>query len=363
MIKLGEFKATKRQKRIVNDIMNSGYITEGKYVKLVEQEIKQFLKCKDAIAVTNGTVALQLVAERIRNKYGSKLTVCVPALTFPATINAFKHLGFKVVLCDIRPDTLCIDIDTLSRKQKKKIDIMVPVHLMGYTADMDNIMEQSKKYNWIVIEDFAEAFGSIYKGKKVGTIGHFGCSSFYMSHIIQGGELGVVTTNNKVDAAIMRKIKNHGRSGDPLVFNHIYVGSNYKTTEFCAGICYAQMKYADKVIKKRQDNAKYMRNNIKNPHMIPFPVNKNNSLLGYTFQCLSKFYRNYICEELNDNGIETRYMFPCLANQKSYKDEYNTDDYPIANHVERTHFYLGCHQHMTKSDLKKIVSVLNGTKK
>ena len=152
-------------------------------------------------------------------------------------------------------------------------------------------------------------------------------------------------------------MKNHGRVGDPMKFLHDYIGSNYKTTEFCAGICYAQMKNADKLIKKRQDNAKYLKKHINNWFLTPYPVNKNYSLLGYTIEAFC--IRDSICKTLNDNGIETRNMFPCLATQISYMSDYNIDKYPVARHVGDHHFYIGCHQYMTKAELKKIVKVLN----
>lgn len=362
MIQLGDFKTTTRQKKIINSILESGQITEGKYVKLFEREVEKFIGVKHAIAVSNGTVALQLVAQYLKHKYGNKLTICIPATTFPATLNAFLNYGFKTVLCDIRPNTLCIDIDKLTEKQKEKIDVIVPVHLMGYTANMIKIKKAAKKYGWIIVEDFAEAFGSIYRGKRVGSIGNFGCSSFYVSHILQGGELGVVTTNNSCVAKIMRSMKNHGRTGEQTEFKHDYMGSNYKTTEFCAGICYPQIKEADKFIKRRQKNAKHIKTHISNVLLKPFPVGENYSFLGYPILAETTGYRRYICKILNKHGIETRNMFPCLANQKAFKDMYNKR-YKVSENIERVVFYIGCHQYLSKDDLKKMIFYLNGGKK
>ena len=357
-IRLGNFKTTVAQKRIVNEIIDTGRLTEGKYVKKFEDATARFLDVNNVVAVSNGTVALQLVAHFIRQQYPKAKTVCVPAITFPATLNAFEVCGFKTMLCDIEPNTLCMDINTLTKRQKKKIDVIVPVHLMGYTCDMDNIMEQADKYNWIVIEDFAEAFGSTYKGKKVGTIGHFGTCSFYVSHILQGGELGIVTTNNPINAGLLRSMKNHGRIGDLMRFQHGFIGSNYKTTEFCAGICYIQMKDADKYIQKRKDNAKYIHDNIKNSNITGLQVGTNYSVLGYTIKASSILHKLLACEKLNSVGIETREIFPCLAHQPAYKGKFK-GYYPIANHIENRCFYIPCHQYLSKNDLQRIVEGLN----
>jgi len=358
---LGDFKATLEQKNIVNDIINSGRLTEGKFVKKFEEETAKFLGVKHVIAVSNGTVALQLVAHLIREKYPKAKTVCVPATTFPATLNAFEVCGFKTILCDINPFNLCMNINNLTPRQKRKIDIIVPVHLMGYTCDMSEIIEESIKYNWIVIEDFAEAFGSKYKSKYVGTIGDFGCSSFYVSHILQGGELGIVTTNSDEMAYILRSMKNHGRIGNPMKFNHGFIGSNYKTTEFCAGICYSQMKNADKYIKQRQANVKYLSENIKNPYLTPFHYGESFSYLGFPISADNKAYKDIIRTILHANGIETRDMFPCLANQPAYKGKFK-GTYIWSQIIEDECFYIPCHQYLSEDDLKKIVKVLNGNK-
>lgn len=359
-IRLGDFKINEDQRKIVDDILSTTRITENKYVKLFEEETSKFLDVKHVIAVTNGTVALQLVGHYLKHKYGDDLLVCVPALTFPATLNAFHLIGLPVILCDI-DESLCKNIDNLSEEQKKKIKIIVPVHLFGYSANMEKIMQEAEKYNWTVIEDFAEAFGSVYKGKKVGGIGDFGCSSFYVSHVLQGGELGIVTTNNDKAAQIMRSMKNHGRVGSQLEFKHDYPGSNYKTTEFCAGLCYAQMKDADAIIKKRQNNVQKIFDGITNSKLKPYPVDMNCSYLGYPILAITQDYKNEISTHLNNKGIETRSIFPCLANQNAYKD-FNIGtgkDYPVSNEIEKRGFYIGCHQFLKDSEIDEIIAALN----
>jgi len=352
MIRLGDFKATERQKKIVNEILDSGNLTEGKYVDLLEREMEKYLGVKHAILVSSGTTGLQLISHYL----GVNQLICVPSLTFPATINAFALTGTRFAFCDVGDD-LQINIDTLTDEEKRKITVMVPVHLMGYPANMDKIMEEAKKYNWVVIEDACEAFGGEYKGKKVGTIGDFGVYSFYMSHNLSTGELGLVVTNNSDTAEILRSLKNHGRVGDPMKFNHRYVGSNYKTTEFMAGICYDNMSHVTSILKTRFDNAKYLFDNITNSNLKPFPCPEGFSPLGYPIRAISEEYRNKMCQALNAADIETRYIFPCLSNQKAYW--FVKTEYPVANELEKTCFYIGVHHFLKKTDLKKMVGVLN----
>jgi len=359
MIHIGDFEITQKQRTYINEILDSGKITEGPFVERLESMFKDYLGVKHAILVTNGTVALQLVSTFLTHRERRTLNIIVPAMTFPATMNAFVSTGHAVALCDIGED-LQIDINNIPEEQKENIDIIVPVHLMGYTTDMDTIMKEADKYGWYVVEDTAEAFGArTTSGKLAGTIGDFGTFSFYVGHNIPGGELGLVTTNDDEAAEIMRSMKNHGRVGENLKFLHSYIGSNYKVTEFPAAICYENMERVDEILKVRNDNAKYLQENIKNEKLTPFPVDDKFSPLGYPIKCESEEYKEYITKKLNDNGVETRNIFPNLANQEVFRDFFSPFDYPVANKMEKIVFYVGCHQYMSREDLDKIVQVLN----
>lgn len=359
MIRLGDFKPSDEQREMVVDILNSGRITEGKFVDLFEREVEKYIGVKHAIAVTNGTVSLQLIAHYLNYKYGNKLKIAVPATTFPATINAFLNAGFTdIELVEVGKD-LNIDITTIPEEKRWEIDVIVPVALLGYPPNMELITKYAELYDWIVIEDFAEAFGSTYNGKKIGSIGDFGSSSFYMSHVIQAGELGVVTTNDDEAAKIMRSMKNHGRVGNSLLFLHDYVGSNYKTTEFCAALAYSNLKHADEIIRKRQENTKKIHDGIRNPRLLPFPFTTESSYLGYPIYAGSKAYRDELCKRMYENGVETRGMFPCLANQKAYKGKFLKKLYPKSIDFEESSFYVGVHQYLTDEEVQKIIEVLN----
>ena len=342
-----------KQKEIVNGILESGRLTEGKYVQKVERFMEVYLGIRNAIAVTNGTVALQLISQ-----YLGKKDVLVPALTFPATLNAFRITGNYTHLCDVGDDML-INLNTLSKADEVMTQIVVPVHLMGYPCDMDKIMEKAKENNWIVIEDAAEAFGAEYKGKKVGTLGDFGIYSFFVSHNVSGGEFGLIVTNDDEAAKVLRSMKNHGRVGSNLQFNHAYVGSNYKTNELCAGILYGELLELNKKLETRLNNAKYFHDNIKNSNLECMPITKGFSPLGYPIKAKDEKYRNYICQKLNDGGVETRNMFPCLANQKAYNNSFYSEFYPKANHLEKTMFYIGVHTLLSDEDKKKMVDIIN----
>lgn len=360
MIRIGDFRSEKKYVDAVLEVIKSGRITEGPKVAELEKVMAEYLGVENAILVTNGTVALQLLSLYLRTTLSSsELNVIVPALTFPATINAFAIENNSIAMCDVGVD-LTIDLTKLDDETKRDANVVVPVHLMGYSANMDVIMAEAKKYGWIVIEDACEAFGAEYKGKKVGTIGDFGCFSFYVSHNITAGELGMIVTNDSKAAKILRSMKNHGRTGDSMQFNHDYIGSNYKTNEFCAAIALENMKDVDSILKIRKDNCRYYHDNIKNDDLTLYPVPEGYSPLGYTIGCKSEKHRKEVCDELNKNDIETRYMFPCLANQGAYNKTYKFSHLPTANFLEKHFFYIGCHQYLSQKDKEKVVKILNG---
>jgi dTDP-4-amino-4,6-dideoxygalactose transaminase len=357
MIRIGEFKTTDEIRSYINEVLDSGRLTEGPFVKKFEDKVKGFLGVKNAIAVTNGTVSLQLIGQYLRQTIGV-CRICVPAMTFPATVNAFVVTGHQLITCDIGKD-LQIDIDKLSEKDKYTINVIVPVHLMGYPANMSKIVSAAEKYGWLIIEDTAEAFGGEYQGFKLGTIGHFGSFSFYVSHNITGGELGLIVTNDDEVAKKLRSMKNHGRDPDsPLAFKHNYIGSNYKTNEFCAAVALSELNHAEESLKIRYDNAKYFHDNITNSNLILYPVPEGFSPLGYPIRAKSPLYKDYIIKKLKECGIETRDIFPCLNNQVAYKGLLGKS-FPMAELLEKEVFYIGVHKYLTDKDKKKIVNALS----
>ena len=358
-VPLGHISFNRTAKDIIEEIMRDGNVTEGKYVKRFEMAVRNFLGVKHAIATCNGTAALELIGHYLARKYGKGLTVCVPATTFPATLNAFYNCGHNIVLCDVYED-LTININTLTKAEKEEIDFIVPVSLLGYPPHMNEIRTEALHNHWIIVEDFAEAFGSSFEGERLGSLGDFGASSFYASHVIQAGELGVVTTNDDKAAKIMRSMKNHGRTGSNLEFLHGYVGSNYKTTEFCAGMAYSQLEDIDSILFARYDNARIINDGVKNTKLYKFPVTEDCGYLGLPFLAENEKYKRGMIEYLTKKDIEVRGMFPCLANQIAYRGMGFTEgSYPVSEDLEKRGFYVPCHQHLTIEQIRYLIKGLN----
>ncbi|GAI87218.1 unnamed protein product, partial [marine sediment metagenome] len=138
--------------------------------------------------------------------------IIVPALSFVATGNAVLQAGFKPVFVDIEKETLNIDPKKIEQTITEKTKAIIAVHLMGKPADMNSIKDIAKKYNLFVIEDAAEAHGTVYKGKNAGTLGDMAAFSLYIAHMITTIEGGIVTTNKPEFAEILRSLRSHGRA-------------------------------------------------------------------------------------------------------------------------------------------------------
>lgn len=364
--RLGDFKVTDEQRNIVNEILDRGRITEGEYTRKFESKIAKYIGTKYSVACNSGTSALMLASSGLfydKQKNNSTLNCLVPATTFPATANAMLNTKFNVDLIDVKDDYL-IDCDKLRdhiEKNNSNIHTVIPVHLFGYIADMARINKYKKKYGFKVIEDACESVGSSINGMKAGSFGDVACLSLFVGHQIGVGELGIVTTNNKEIYERMMSLKNHGRTGSNMEFRHSYIGYNFKTIEFMSGMALSMIKDFDKIIKKRQNVAKFFNDNIQTKDRFTLPrFDKGCGYLGYPIMTKSIKDKKYIVNKLNLAGIETRGMFPCLKNQVSFKGMFlSKDDYPVADRLESLGFYIGCHQYYTEEDLSNIVKVFN----
>lgn len=373
--RLGHVEINGEQKEMIKQILDSNWVTEGEFTRKFEEKIAEFVGTKYAIACGNGTLALMLANEAIIPRDTNKRNgeIWTSALTFPATVNSILTTGYKPRLFDAKKD-LQIDenllwdaVNRIKNSDHPKIKEMpvaiMPVHLMGYSANMTEIMKIAKEAGAYVIEDACESFGALHNGKRVGSFGDVGCFSFYASHNIQGGELGAVTTNDKELYEKMKSIKNHGRTADSLKFRHDYVGFNFKTTEFTSALALANMRKAEDILKKRYEAAKYLHDEINNEKITKGVITTDSTYLGYPMGVAKEYQgilsREKIIEKLNAAGVETREMFPNIANQGAFRHMFEPGEFPMASMFEKQWFYVGAHQYLTQEQLDIIVKAIN----
>ncbi|MDD5070025.1 MAG: DegT/DnrJ/EryC1/StrS family aminotransferase, partial [Candidatus Omnitrophica bacterium] len=281
-IPFGTIAVSDKAKQLINQAIDSNRLSSGKLVREFEKKFAALTGTKEAVALSSGTDALAL-ALAVLYDYGAKRDdeIIMPALSFVATANAVLQAGFRPVFVDIDRETLNIDPSLIESSITARTKAILPVHLMGKPAKMDEINQIAKKHNLYVIEDAAEAHGAEYKGKTVGTLGDMAAYSLYVAHIITTIEGGIVTTNNSDYAAILRSLRSHGRAckcescllntassycdkrfqygkNHDIRFIFERIGFSAKMNELEAAVGLGALAEYDQILSKRRNNLYYM---------------------------------------------------------------------------------------------------------
>ena len=300
-------------------VIKSTFVTENKFTKRLEEKFKKLTESKYAIAVNNWTMGLFASINSLNIGPGDE--VIVPDMTFIASSNAVLLSGAKVVLCDIDPQTLCLDPKKLNPLINSRTKAIMPVHLYGNSCDLDEIIKLKKKKNFYIIEDAAQAVGVKYKGKHVGAIGDVGGFSFYGNKLITTGEGGMIVTNNKKIHDSIYSFKNHGRNKKGI-FIHSKIGYNFMFTELQAAMGLAQLDKLKKIIHSKLDSYNGYKKALSSIKQIKFikPTNGSNQIHWFTnILCNNLKLRNF----LKKKKIQTRRAFYPLHMQPCYKDNKN----------------------------------------
>jgi dTDP-4-amino-4,6-dideoxygalactose transaminase len=287
--------------------LNSGWVVQGPFVEEFEKKWCHYTGAGNSIAVSNCTTALHLSLAALGIGPGDE--VIVPSFTWVATANAVEYTGSKPVLCDIETETFNISIDKVERLINKKTKAIIPVHLFGLSAKLNELLEIAEKFNLKIVEDAACGFGAKYFEKHVGNFGNTGCFSFHPRKAITTGEGGMITTNDDDLATKLRAMRDHGASVSDhmrhlgnkpyLLPDFPYLGYNYRMTDIQASIGTTQMDRADLIHKQRTQIADKYDGLINNISWLKKPF--RNEKFEHGFQA-------YVClfapEEINNNNVE-----------------------------------------------------------
>jgi len=235
----------------VEEVMESQHFILGPQVKQLEEAVAVYSSCRHAVGVSSGTDALlvSLMAEGI----GPGDEVITTPYSFFATAGCISRVGARPVLVDIDPVSFNIDPSKIDAAVTRRARAVIPVHLYGQSAEMDPIVEAAKRHNLAIIEDGAQAIGAEYKGRRVGSIGHYGCFSFFPSKNLGGaGDGGMVTVNDGERAEKVRVMRAHG--GKPKYY-HSVIGGNFRLDTIQAAVLLIKLKHIDEWTAARQRNA------------------------------------------------------------------------------------------------------------
>ena len=402
IIRTGDFEFSKEEEQAINRVVKSNRVTEHNETREFEKGWAKVIGTKYAVAVNSGTSALiaGLYALKHLAHDDKRKKVITSPVTYIATSNAIRVSGLEPLYGDIEKDTFALKpsgIEKILEEQNPKEFLgILPVHLMGYPCDMDEINRIAKKHNLFVFEDASQAHGSKYKGETLGSLGDLSSFSFYVAHNIQCGELGIVNTNNIKIKNLLRQIKSNGRlcycdvctrmegkcpeiikntkrggdeDFDPR-FTHNILGFNFRANEFATALGNVKLKEIVEINDKRRENVGYLNNGLrKHSNILQLPKYCDDvSYLGYPM-IIKKGKRSKIKQELEKKGIETRSLFGCIPTQQpsflDLKKEYE-GKLPNAEYVGKNGFYIGVHQFLKQDDLDYIIKsfdeVMNGKK-
>lgn len=246
-----------RELSLIADAVAQGHLSgDGVYTKLCHRWLEEKLSCHKALLTHSCTGALEMAAILCDIQPGDE--VILPSYTFVSTANAFVLRGAVPVFVDIRPDTLNIDEQLIEAAITPRTRVIVPVHYAGVPCEMDRIMEIAEKHKLLVVEDAAQALLSTYKGRALGSIGHFGCLSFHETKNIISGEGGALLVNDARFAGRAEVIREKGTNrsqffrGEVDKYTWVDIGSSYLPSELVSAFLYAQLERADEIIAKRR---------------------------------------------------------------------------------------------------------------
>ena len=346
----------KIHKLIFNDIkriiLKNNFIL-GEEVFKFEESFARYCNTKYAIGCANGTDALTIALKVLNLPKNSE--VIIPAMTYCSTAFAVINAGLKPVLADIEKSSPTISCDEIKKKITKNTRVVMPVHLYGSVAKINDIKKIIKNKKIFLIDDCSQAHGAIYNGKKIGSLSNISCFSLYPGKNLGAyGDAGIITTNNKI---LYEKIKNFRNLGSDIKFVHTQVGFNSRLDTIQAAILSRKIKFLDSNNKKRQSIAKFYSQNLKNNKIIKLNYSKNCVYHQYVILTKSK---NKLINIMKKNQIPFGFHYPSSINQiDSLKSYFKKMKFPLSEKIANEGISLPIDPNMSKANLIKIVRVLN----
>lgn len=362
MIPLSDWQVNRKQQKLIKQVLKSGRLTYGDKTREFEERFAKIHGVKYALFTSSGTDALKIALHALKDKYGWKDgdEIIVPSVTFVATVNVILMNNLKPVLVDVRTETANINPTLIESAITLRTRAIMPVHLLGQSAKMAEIMRLAEKHKLKVIEDSCE---TMFVNKVKGDIA---CFSTYLAHLLVTGVGGFITTNDKELAVTMRSMMFHGRDESYLSmddkppdiskrFHFPRFGYSDRVTELEAALGLGVIDNWQDMIEQRQYNAIYLAEHL--PRNVVFPVTDYRKHAFMFFPMLVE-RRDELALYLEERGIETRAMMP-LTTQPLVKP-YLKGKYPEADYINKHGLLLGCHQYLTRQDLDRIVGAVKG---
>lgn len=344
----------------ISAVLESSSFIQGPFVQEFEKALAEYMGVKHVIGCANGTDALQIACMALGISEGDE--VIVPAFTYVATAEVLGVVKATPVMVDVNPNTFTIDINALQAAITPRTKAIVPVHLYGQSAKMDELMAIAREHNLFVIEDTAQAIGADYQSiqghRKVGTIGDIGCTSFFPSKNLGCyGDGGAIFTNNDELAAEIRMIANHGQR---VKYQHDVIGLNSRLDAIQAAILNVKLKRLNQYSSARLAVAEYYDYHLKEIQHIEVPIREEKSthvFHQYTLK-VTNGKRDELKAFLQDRGIPSMIYYPIpLHEQLAFKNiTRQAGELNVSTELCSQVLSLPIHTEFKREDLEFIVS-------
>jgi len=379
-IGVGGLVLTRREKKYLNQVIQTSRLSYGPMTQKLEALFAREHDCKYAVFCNSGTSALHIAVQalKIRNGWKDGDEVIVPSMTFVATANVVLHNQMVPKFVDVEPDIHNIDPKLIESAITPRTRAIIPVHMFGQAASMDEVAGIASRHGLKIIEDSCETMFARYRGRKVGSLGDIGCFSTYVAHLLVTGVGGFATTNDPELAVLLKSLMNHGRDSiylsidDDKVadkeklfdivarrFSFVHSGHSFRCTEMEAAIGLGQLEQNNEFMAKRSANAKRLTEGLADlgefldlPSVRP---DRDHVFMMYPLVVKTGLKRelvNYLEERL----IETRDLMPLLS-QPAIKVTCGVDlaNFPVARRLDADGFYIGCHPYLTSGEIGYVI--------
>ncbi len=340
----------------ISRVLKSGYVRMGPYTKEFEEKFAARVGARYAYAVSNGTAALHC-AYLSTLKPGDE--VIAPAFTFIATISTVLYSNAKPVLADVDPDTFLLDPERVKEKITSKTRALAPVHLFGNSCDMRALTEIAEDHKLTIINDCAQAHGTEYDGRDLGSWPDVSCYSFYPTKTMTTGEGGMVTTDDPELNRLGSLIRSHGDDGR---YHHVVLGLNYRFTDIMSVIGLNQLAELDEFLSKRRKNAKILLNGLSHIDSVkPQKVTpRTNHSYSYFSMVLDpnklRCSRDEFMKALTAENIDCGVHYPAsLTEQPIVKQVLKPKPCPVSEDLSRWIMSLPMHPYLSEGELGKVV--------
>lgn len=345
----------------ISQVLSSGFLTQGPKTLEFEKIVAEMIGSKYAFAMSSCTTALHLALVVLDIQPDDE--VLVADFTFPATANVVVQLGAKPVLVDIDLDTFTINPQELERKITSKTKAVIPVDAFGCSADHDEIIKITNKYNLPVIEDAATTIGATYYERYCGNLTTMGCFSFHPRKVITTGEGGMITTNDDAIAEKIKLLRSHGGVRKGAWFEYEAAGFNYRLSDVLSAIGVAQMHKLSYLINRKRELANELSKRLENIPYLQLPTNPKwggHIYQSYVVLLDEKINRNQVIDSMKAHGVETTIGTYALHDQPFFQKQfgYKTGQLTNSHKAFTQSVTLPLYPQMTASDLDRIADTL-----